>query len=63
VKEQHNFNAGRTIAGKPYCVNCGLVLLRNLLTDWCARRGCGYADDPGYSNALATLPARHRGEA
>jgi hypothetical protein len=29
---------------------------------WCVRYGCNYAEHPGYRNAVATLPARHRGE-
>lgn len=56
----HNFK--KTIAGKQYCTGCGLVLLRNALTEWCVKRGCDYADDRGYQQALANLPAQHRGE-
>jgi hypothetical protein len=56
--QHHSFTG--TAAGKPFCVTCGLLLLRNPLTDWCVRKGC-YADDhPGWKHARATLPAQHQ---
>ncbi len=39
----------------PVCSCCGLVRLRNPLTDWCVRNGCNHEDHPGYRNAVATL--------
>lgn len=57
---KHNFKGN--IAGKAYCLGCGLVMLRNALTDWCVKRGCDYMDHPGYRRAVAELPAKHRGE-
>jgi hypothetical protein len=47
---------------RPMCGGCGLVRLRNLLTDWCVSHGCDHDDHPGYRDAVRTLPARHRGE-
>ncbi len=48
------------VAGRPVCGECGLMRLKNLLTDWCAARGCRYDEAPGYEEALRELPARHR---
>jgi hypothetical protein len=38
------------IAGKPYCVGCGLLWcgllwINNLLTNWCIKKGCDHADN------------------
>lgn len=37
------------------CDICGLVRLRNPITDWCDRHGCNNDDHPGYKRAIATL--------
>ena len=37
------------------CTGCGLIRLRNALTDWCVRQGCNHADHPGYAAAVATM--------
>ena len=34
----HNFQPLKG-AGKNYCVNCGLVALRNDITNWCIKKG------------------------
>lgn len=52
--------AHRVVVGKPVCCVCGLMFLRNDLTEWCVKRGCDYADAPGFKNAVATLPERFR---
>lgn len=39
----------------PVCKGCGLLALRNALTDWCIKRGCNYDEHPGYKGAVATL--------
>jgi hypothetical protein len=54
--ESHSFTGA--VFG-PVCVKCGLVRLRNLLTDWAVRHGCDFADHPGWAHAKATLPAEH----
>jgi hypothetical protein len=59
----HSFkmvNPAARIVGRAVCTNCGLMRLRNLLTDWCVEKGCEYSEHPGYEGALRTLPARHR---
>lgn len=34
--------------GKQKCSRCGLVRLRNPLTDWCIAKGCYHEDHPQY---------------
>lgn len=59
----HSFKTDLPIArfiGRPVCSLCGLVRLKNTLTEWCIAKGCDYEDAPGYREALRTLPAVHR---
>ena len=59
----HAFRADRPaakLAGRAVCINCGLLRLRNLLTDWCVARGCDFAEHPGFAEACRTLPGQHR---
>lgn len=37
------------------CLGCGLVRLRNPLTDWCVRHGCDYDDHPNYMRIVQQL--------
>jgi ribosomal protein L32 len=50
------------IVGRAVCSNCGLMRLRNALTDWCVAKGCDFREHPGFAAALRTLPAQHRQE-
>lgn len=43
-----------------YCSGCGLLRLHNPLTDWCASKGCNYADHPSYRNKVHSLTSPHR---
>lgn len=54
--KKHNHHPGR-LKGVPWlvCRHCGLVYLRNALTQWCIDRGCDYSDDPGYRTAIRNL--------
>lgn len=63
--EKHQFKTDRPVCkflGRAVCVNCGLLLLKNLLTEWCVARGCNFDVHPGFKNACWTLPKIHRGE-
>lgn len=60
--EGHAWKADRPVAkltSRAICIHCGLLRLRNLLTDWCVRQGCNYEDHPGYTQAMRRLPAEH----
>lgn len=52
--EPHDFGSIRGLSW-PVCKGCGLVRLRNPLTDWCIRHGCNAEDAPGYKAAVANL--------
>lgn len=39
----------------PVCSGCGLVRLKNALTEWCVRNGCNHTDHPGYRAAVVAL--------
>lgn len=39
-------------AGKNYCTTCGLVSLRNKLTDWCINKGCLHDVHPQYKQTV-----------
>lgn len=63
--EGHCFKSDRPAAkfmGRAVCINCGLVRLRTLLTDWAVAKGCNYDEHPGWLAAKRTLPAQHRKE-
>jgi hypothetical protein len=55
--EPHEF---KTIRGFPWpvCTGCGLVKLRNAITEWCVRHGCAHAERPEYKATLARLTER-----
>jgi hypothetical protein len=59
----HSFKADHPAArfiGRAVCGNCGLVRLKNLLTEWCVARGCDFREHPGFAEACRTLPSIHR---
>lgn len=55
--KSHTYKTARCL---PYafCTGCGLLRLRNPLTDWCDRNGCNHADLPGYAAAVRSLSAQ-----
>lgn len=62
--EPHAFKADRAVArltGRAVCVKCGLLRLKNLLTEWCVAKGCNFDEAPGYREALRALPRQHEG--
>lgn len=50
-------HAWKAIKGLPWpvCTGCGLLRLKNALTDWCVRHGCNHEDHPGYAEAVKRL--------
>lgn len=61
--EPHQWRVDRPVArltGRAICVGCGVLRLKNLLTDWIIARGCNYGEHQGYPEALRHLPAAHR---
>ena len=61
----HTFKSDRPICkivSRAVCVNCGLLRLRNRLTDWCVAKGCDYDEHPGFREALRHIPAQERAE-
>lgn len=60
--EPHCFKSDRPVAkvlGRAVCINCGLLRLKNLLTEWCVSKGCNFDEHPGWNEAQRTLPAQH----
>ncbi len=55
----HHFVARRSV-GREVCQGCGLLRLRNDLTEWAVKRGCDYREAAGYADALRMLPAAFR---
>ena len=45
----------------PVCTGCGLLRLRNPLTEWCVRNGCDHADHPQYRQTVAKLTRQEQG--
>ena len=59
----HSWKSDRPVAkltGRAICTGCGLLRLKNLLTEWCVMRGCDYQDHPQYDLMRRTLPAAHQ---
>lgn len=48
--EPHSFN--RKIKHWNYCGHCGLVALKNSLTEWCIAKGCNFSYHPSYKHKL-----------
>jgi hypothetical protein len=44
--QPHNMTG--KVAGKSYCVRCGLVALNNEFTRWSVDKGCNSEDHPDY---------------
>jgi hypothetical protein len=57
--EAHTFKTRRRMTW-PVCQRCGLVLLRNELTDWAVKHGCNNTDHPDYRAAVARLSKPRR---
>lgn len=49
----HSFNG--IIAGKPYCMGCGLIALNNDFSRWCADKGCYYDLHPQFQSTKKRL--------
>lgn len=45
--EAHNFCLN--VRHWPYCVNCGLVMMKNSFSDWAVRVGCRNKEHPSYA--------------
>lgn len=54
--ENHRFLLNKLI-GKPVCIHCGLVLLRNDATAWCVQKGCNNELHPQYTSSMKSLTA------
>lgn len=54
--EPHKFD--RFIVSYPYCSKCGLIRLKNPLTDWCASKGCNYDEHPSYRQKVKKFTER-----
>jgi len=44
----------------PVCIGCGLVRLRNPITEWCVRHGCNHEDRPEYKSVLKQTTSEKR---
>lgn len=53
-KKNHIFIPLRMV-GRNYCRLCGLVLLKNKMTEWSVNKGCYHSDHPNYKRALKRL--------
>lgn len=55
TKEEHDFQ--KLYKGIPWlvCRKCGLIRLRNPLTDWCVKKGCNYNEDLNYKAVVKNL--------
>ena len=53
-QEPHSFQPVKRLP-YPVCAGCGLVRLKNPLTEWCVRHGCGHTEHPGYKQAVVSL--------
>lgn len=52
--EPHRFLSLKRIPW-PYCRGCGLLRLKNQITDWAVRHGCNYDEHPGWKQAMRSL--------
>ncbi len=55
--EPHLFSPVKRIAYLR-CKHCGLLTLRNTLTEWCIRMGCNASDHADYSNRVRNAKPR-----
>ena len=54
IKYSYESHSTQKIKGMPwlYCKHCGLVFLRNKLTNWCAKMGCNYSYHKNYESQI-----------
>lgn len=57
VFEAHHFARMKCVAYLR-CKHCGLLTLRNVLTEWCTRMGCNANDHPEYASRVRNTKAR-----
>lgn len=57
--ESHNFILMKGI-GKHVCKRCGLVSLRNEISQWCVDKGCYYEDHNQHDLVLKRLTKQIR---
>lgn len=50
----HTFKPMKDI-GKQVCSCCGLMALRNEISQWCIKKGCNYSDNPHYKKTLKRM--------
>lgn len=55
--EPHAFVPAKKLAWLR-CKKCGLLTLRNQLTEWCERMGCNASDHPEYSSRCKAAKCR-----
>lgn len=55
--EPHSFYLSKKLPWQR-CKKCGLLSLRNELTEWCTRMGCNASDHPDYPNRLRNAKPR-----
>lgn len=50
----HNFKplGKKTKVAQVCCINCGLLSLKNDLTNWATEKGCNHKNHPSYKNKL-----------
>ncbi len=55
--ESHQFGPVKKLAYLR-CKHCGLITLRNALTEWCTRMGCNASDHPEYASRVRNSKPR-----
>lgn len=55
--EPHTFRTRKRLPWA-YCIHCGLLMMRNPLTEWCVRMGCNASDHPEYCARCAASRGR-----
>lgn len=46
--EPHNYNG--KVGHLPYCLKCGLILMKNDFSRWADKVGCNNKDHPSYAS-------------
>lgn len=51
--DPHSFRDGIKLLYYPYCLKCGLVLLKNPLSEWARSHGCNHKEHPSWETVKA----------
>ena len=57
--EPHSFTRKLKCIPWMVCSHCGMIRLRNPMSDWCAKNGCNHTEHPSYEAERMKILSHH----